>query len=100
MSTKKTLVRLVQDEIDTGATAVEEIHKAIADLPLKMLEEIELLKRPAKQARRVQDNTIRVIYDLIRDINRRVGTFVSALLADLTKNRSVRDEPHAAHSRA
>ena len=39
MSDKKTLVRLIQDAIDRGATTVEEVHKSIADLPLRMLEE-------------------------------------------------------------
>ena len=104
MSNKKTLTRLVQDEIDKGATTVEEIHKAIADLPLKMLEEIDLLKGPAKEVRRVQDRTIGAIYELIRTINHKVWTFASELLAELTKNRSAPHEvaatSHAAHSPA
>ena len=104
MSTKKTLTRLVQDEIDKGATTVEEIHKAIADLPLKMLEEIDLLKGPAKEVRRVQDHTIGAIYDLIRDINHKVGAFASDLLAEAAKSRFARDgadvKPHAAHRAA
>ena len=105
MSNKKTLTRLVQDEIDKGTTTVEEIHKAIADLPLKMLEEIDLLKEPAKQVRRVQDRTIGAIYELVRDINKKLWTFASELLAELTRNRSGRSEVaatshHAAHSRA
>ena len=104
MSTKKTLTRLVQDQIDKGATTVEEIHKAIADLPLKILEESDLLKGPAKEVRRVQDHTIGAIYELIRDINHKVGTFASELLAEAAKNRSARNEgaatSHTAHSRA
>jgi hypothetical protein len=104
MSGKKTLTRLLQDEIDKGATTVEEIHKAIADLPLKILEESDLLKGPAREVRRVQDRTIGAIYELIRDINHKVWTFASELLAELTKNRSTRNEvaatSHAAHSPA
>jgi len=104
MSGKKTLTRLLQDEIDKGTTTVEEIHKAIADLPLKILEESDLLKGPAREVRRVQDRTIGAIYGLIRDINHKVWTFASELLAELTKNRSARNEPaatsHAAHSPA
>ena len=104
MSGKKTLIRMVQDEIDKGATTVEEIHKAIAELPLKVLEESDLLKRPAKEVRRVQDHTIGAIYDLIRDINQRVGTFASELLADAAKSRATREEtatkPHSAHRAA
>ena len=100
MPTKRTLSRLIQDEIDKGATTVEEIHKAIADLPLKMLEESDLLKGPAKEVRRVQDRTIGAIYDLVRDINHKVGTFASDL-TEAAKSRFARDgvdaKPHAAH---
>ena len=95
---KKTLITLVQDEIDKGATTVEEIHKAIADLPLKVLEETGLLKGPAKEVQRVQDRTIGVIYDAIREVNERVGTFASELLAEAAKRREgTVAKPHAAH---
>lgn len=86
----KALAKFVQDAIDKGATTVEDIHKAIADLPLKMLEESELLKGPAKEVRRVQDHTIGAIYDVIREINQQVGTLASTLLADAAKRRSAR----------
>jgi hypothetical protein len=39
MQAKKTLPKLIQEAIDKGATTVEEIHKSIVDLPLKVLEE-------------------------------------------------------------
>ena len=71
-SERKPLAKFVQDAIDKGATTVEEIHKSIADLPLKILEESELLKEPAKEVRRVQDHTIGAIYDVIREINSRL----------------------------
>ncbi len=103
-SRKRTLVDLVQDEIDKGATTVEEIHKAIADLPLKALEESDLLKGPAKEVRRVQDRTIGVIYDAVREINERVGTFASELLARAASRRPAGGravaKPHAAHRAA
>ena len=101
MSGKKTLIGLIQDEIDKGATTVEEIHKAIADLPLKVLEESDLLKGPAKEVRRVQDHTIGAMYDLIREVNQQVGTFASELLAEAATRRPAREgaaaKPHAAH---
>jgi hypothetical protein len=103
-SGKKTLTRLVQDEIDKGATTVEEIHKAIADLPLKVLEESDLLKGAAKQAMRVQDHTIGAIYNVIRDVNHKVGSFAEELLAEAAKRRSTREgaavKPHSAHRAA
>jgi hypothetical protein len=84
---KKTLTRLIQDEIDKGATTVEEIHKAIADLPLKVLEGSHLLKAPAKRVRHVQDRTIGAVYDLVREVNQKVGSFASDMLADAAKRR-------------
>jgi hypothetical protein len=104
-SGKKTLTRLIQDAIDEGATTVEGIHKAIADLPLKMLEESDLLtKGTAKDVKRVQDHSIGAIYDLIREINQKVGSFASDLLAEAAKRRAAREgaaaKPHAAHKAA
>jgi hypothetical protein len=78
---KKPLSSFVRDAIDQGVTTVEEIHKSIADLPLKLLEENDILRGPVQGVRRVQDSTIGGIYDLIRVVNRQVATLVSDLLA-------------------
>ena len=74
------LADLIQEAIDRGATTVEEIHKSIADLPLKILEDAELLKKPIKEVRRVQDRSIGAVYDLIREINQQVGQLAADLL--------------------
>jgi histone H3/H4 len=89
---RKGIAKVIQEAIDRGATTVEEIHKSVADLPLKVLEERELLRRPAKEVRRVQDRSIGAVYDLIREINAQVGNVASDLLAKASRRR----EPHAA----
>ena len=94
---RKTLANFIHDAIDKGATTVEEIHKSIADLPLKMLEETELLRGPAKEVRRVQDHTIGAIYDVIRGINDQVGTLASKLLHEAARRRGARSEASAKH---
>jgi hypothetical protein len=81
MSNKKNIADLVEEAVDQGATTVEEIHKAIADLPLRILEEIDLLKKPVGEIRKVQDHSIRAVYDLIREINERVGDLASDVLS-------------------
>jgi hypothetical protein len=91
------LGRFIQDAIDKGATTVEDIHKSIADLPLKVLEESELLRGPAREVRRVQDHTIGAIYDVIRGINQQVGTLASDLLREAAKRRGARAEAGARH---
>lgn len=81
MSNKKNIADLVEEAVDQGATTVEEIHKAIADLPLKILEELEILRKPVGEIRKVQDHSIRAVYDLIRDVNERVGDLASDVLS-------------------
>jgi hypothetical protein len=101
---RKTLVRLIQDAIDRGATTVEEVHKSIADLPLRILEENGLLRGPVREVQRLQDRTLGAIYGAIRDINERVGTYAAELLANVAKRRSRRsdaaDEQREAHNAA
>lgn len=75
------IVDLIQEMVDRGATTVEEIHKAIVDLPLKMLEEIEVLKKPVKEVRRVQDRSIGAVYDLIREINEQIRKLAADILS-------------------
>ena len=55
------LVDLVQKEIDDGATSVEEIHKAIANLPLDVLERLDIFDEMVKGARKVQEARIGAI---------------------------------------
>ena len=81
MTRSKGLARWIQDAVDEGATTVEEIHKSIADLPLKVLEQSDIFKEPTKQVRRVQDRTIGAVYDLIREINEKVGELAADVLA-------------------
>jgi len=78
---KKTLIGRVQEQIEKSATAAEEIHKAVADLPLKMLEGSRRLRGPAKRMRRAQDRAIGAIYELVRKVARTVGDFASERLA-------------------
>ena len=74
------LADLVQREIDDGATTVEEIHKAIANLPLDILERLDVFEEMAKDVRKVQDTSIGAIYDVIRRVNHEVGNYAKELL--------------------
>ena len=76
----KRIIELIQEAVDKGANTVEEIHKAIVDLPLKILEEIEVLKKPVKEVRRVQHRSIGAVYDLIREINAQVRKLAAEIL--------------------
>jgi hypothetical protein len=76
----KKLADLVQKEVDDGATTVEEIHKAIAGLPLDILERLDVFEQTVKDVRKVQDASIGAIYDLIRKVNDEVGNYAKELL--------------------
>lgn len=82
MARPKRLTDLIEEAIDKGATTVEEIHKAIADLPLKILEEIDFLKKPLKRVEKVQDRSIGAVYDLIRAINEKVAQLARNMLKE------------------
>jgi len=82
---RKAATTLVQDAIDRGVTTVEDLHKSLADLPFKVLEESELLRGPAKEVRRLQDQTIKAVYGLIRRVNHRMGRLASELLESLDR---------------
>ena len=96
----KTRVRFITDAIEKGATTVEDVHKSIAQLPLKVLEESDLLRGPAKEVRRIQDHTIGVIYDLIRYINGQVGRLAIELLDQAANRRRAARREEAKHHAA
>lgn len=84
----KRLADLVREMVADGATTVEEIHKAIADLPLDVLERLDLFKQTARNVRRIQDTSIGAIYDLIRKIDREVARLAADVLERSPKARS------------
>ena len=91
----KRLVDLVQREIDDGATSVEEIHKAIANLPLDILDRLDVFEETAKGARKVQEASIGAMYDVIRKVNEEVGKLAKELLT----GRPAQKKAEHAHGR-
>ena len=66
------LADLVREAVDDGANSVEEVHRAIADLPLEVLERLDLFRETVRDVRRIQDTSIGAIYDVIRRVNEEV----------------------------
>ena len=87
MSQLTGLVELVQAAIDQGATSVEEVHRAIANMPLDTLQKITPLEKPAKGVQDIQNQTIGSVYESIRTINQKAGEVARDLLekADYSK---------------
>ncbi len=98
MSQPKKIADLVKKAIDKGATNVEDIHKQIAALPLKVLEEVKFLEEPVREVRRIQERSIGAVYDLIRNINRQAAKLASDMLPG--QKPGARKAPRAARPKA
>lgn len=86
----KKLKDMVQEMVDKGASSVEQIHKAIADLPFETLEKIEPLEAHVRSTKKIHDETVGNIYNLIRKINEEVGKQADELLKGVDK---LKDKP-------
>ena len=71
---------LIQEAVDKGATSVEQIHQAIASMPLDALAKRGLLEDDAAAAKKNHAETIGTVYDAIRRVNREVGDLASGLI--------------------
>lgn len=85
------LADLVHRVVADGADTAEEIHRAIADLPLEILERLDVFKETAEDVQRIQDTSIGAIYDVIRRVNEEV----TRMAHDLGKTASQRRRPAA-----
>jgi len=81
MGAAKEMKDLVQQAIDKGATTVEDVHQAIARMPIDVLERISPQLPLAKTVGDVQKMTIGAIYDAIRLVNKTAGDIADQLLA-------------------
>lgn len=72
---------LVQQAIDKGATTVEDVHQAIARMPIDVLERIAPDLPLARTVADVQKMTIGTVYDAIRLVNKKAGDIAKELLA-------------------
>lgn len=71
---------MVREAIDKGATNVEEVHKALAKMPLDFLAKIGPLENLANQGKALQDQSIGSVYESIRLVNQKAGELASQML--------------------
>lgn len=99
----ETIKDLVHDIVESGADSVEAIHKAIADLPLDVLEKRGLLGEPENSPRKAVDQTIGSVYDAIRKVNDEVGVLASEILSKVAEaghEAKAKKPVHAAHAKS
>lgn len=90
----------VRQAVDDGAKTAEEIHKAIADLPLDVLQRLDLFKQTARDVKKVQDSSIGAVYDLVRRVNREATQLAAELLERPPRARARRKKATRKASRA
>ena len=78
------LTRVVEEVIDKGATTAEEIHRAVGELPIAVLENLGL-DEAATGVKQIQDRSIGAIYKLIRTVNHEVADLAADLLEQRQK---------------
>ncbi|HET7797090.1 MAG TPA: hypothetical protein VFK72_04355 [Nevskia sp.] len=77
----------IQEAVDRGATSVQAVHEYIADLPFEALQQTGLLKEEATGLQQKHRQTIGVVYDAIRRINREIGQLISDQFENLEETR-------------
>lgn len=74
------IARRIHTAIDEVTTAVEDIHRSIAAVPLAAAAAALPIEKAATDVREIQDRSISAAYDLVRTVNRRIGALTSELL--------------------
>ena len=71
MSESRTIASTVHNMIDDVSTAVEDIHRAVAEYPLNVLGEITppTFRETIDDVKATQDQTLEAVYGLVRSIN-------------------------------
>ncbi len=70
------LMELVEDAIDQGSRAIEEVHGKAGRWAFELLERVPLLAPPVRVVRSVQQTVIARTYRTIRLVNRGIGAVV------------------------
>jgi hypothetical protein len=73
-------VSWVEETIHLTTTAIEEIHKSIAEVPLEVMRRSGLFEKTADDVGELQERSISAVYGAVRDVNRRICGLASDLL--------------------
>lgn len=67
------LKELLEDAVEHGSRAVQQVHTETARRPFAVLEVIPVVGLPARGVHVIHDTTVSAVYGLIRLVNRAVG---------------------------
>ncbi|RJP91600.1 MAG: hypothetical protein C4518_07765 [Desulfobacteraceae bacterium] len=86
------LTQLVQDAVDKSATAIEDVHLAVANEPLNILKKIPPLTPAVAGIQKMLNHGITAVYEIIRTVNRETGKMVSGVLGKFGGDTSEADD--------
>lgn len=92
---KETVAKLLQEAVDKGATTAEEIHRSIADLPLKVLDNMGIAQETTENVKKLSDASIGAIYQLVHDINHQVTDLADDFIKKAAKQKKAVAKPKA-----
>jgi len=84
---------LIQDAVEHGSTAVQEVHETVAARPFRILELIPPIRLPVQGVRLVHDAVVRTVYSSIRLANRAVGAVADEVIEVSEKEDEAGAEP-------
>ncbi|MBF0236702.1 MAG: hypothetical protein HQM12_03285 [SAR324 cluster bacterium] len=90
--------KTVEQTIEQTVTTVESIHKTLVNRFFEILERMEALRNPVKQARELHDKATGSVYSQIRKISKIVSDYVSSLLPEHAEVPKV--EAHSSAAKA
>ncbi len=79
---------LLQDAVEEGTAAVQQIHEELASRPYDFVELVSPLRRPAQLVRAAHFAAVRGVYQAIRGVNRVVGVALRASIASSSSDRA------------
>ena len=90
---KEKIAILIQEAIDKGATTAEEIHRAIAELPLTVLDNMGIAPETTENVKKLSDASIGAIYQLVHDINHQVTDLADDFIQKAAKQNKAQAKP-------
>jgi hypothetical protein len=78
---------LVQDAVDSGASALERVQKQAAATPFGLLEKVPPLEAPARRVHALHDAAVGGVYGMVRWVNRGAGAVLDGVLDVLEARR-------------
>ncbi len=84
-----------RDIVERTSRTTERFHRAVAGLPLDLLERLDGLSGPIARVRKLQERSIAARYEMFRGVNREVAELLrDARAGDALKRRKTRAVPH------